>query len=171
MGKRKVILLTIIVVAVLLTVTYTFLGGFKPVDLKLTSCSDLNLVGIEYLGTPQDETIGTYFREVEASRGESPLHTIYFIEPSGKRDTLQVFIGYEAKAPKINLSSPWGYQSVKCSQAIVATLEMNRFVMPGPVKTKKAIQDFAEKKGLKIKGIYIDKILSSNHVEVWAPLD
>jgi len=171
MVKIKTILLVVSVAVLLLTATYFYLGGFKPIGLSLTGCRDLNLVGIEYLGTPQDETIGAYFREVEASRGENPLHTIYFIEPSGKRDTLQVFIGYEAKESKINSSSPWIYQSVECSQAIVAKLEMNRFVMPGPGKAKKAIQDFADENGLKLKGIYIDKIISRDYVEVWAPLD
>ena len=61
-------------------------------------------------------------------------------------------------------------RSVECQSAIVAKLEMNRFVMPGPDKTKRAIQDFAKEKGLTLKGIYIDKIISSDHVEVWAPV-
>jgi hypothetical protein len=170
MSKRKVIFLLTGVAVLLLIATYAYLGGFKPVNLEITSCRELNLVGIEYLGTPQDETIGAYFREVEASRGDKPLHTIYFIEPSGKRDTLQVFIGYESKEPKLNLSSPWSYQTVECAQVIVAKLEMNRFVMPGPGKTKRAIQDFAKENGLTLKGIFIDKIISSNYVEVWAPI-
>ena len=149
---------------------YFYLGGFKPIDLKLANCSDFNLVGVDFLGIPQDDTIGDYFREVEVARKNHPLHTIYYIEPEGKRDSLHVFIGYESDVLDENLSSPWTHQFVECHQVIIATLEMSRFVMPGPDKTKKAIQEFAQENGLPLKGIFIDKIITSNHVEVWAPV-
>jgi len=170
MVKGKIILPFIGASLLILISIYFYLGGFKPIDLKLTNCSNLNLVGVNYLGIPQDDTIGDYFREVEAARKNNPLHTIYYIEPEGKRDSLHVFIGYESEVLDENLSSPWTHQSVECHQAIVATLEMSRFVMPKPDKTKKAIQEFAKAKGLTLKGIFIDKIITSNYVEVWAPV-
>ena len=68
-------------------------------------------------------------------------------------------------------SIPWTQLSVKCQKVIVASLKMSRFVMPGPEKTKKAIEAFAQENGLSVTGIFIDKIISSNHVEVWAPVD
>ncbi|AKP50130.1 hypothetical protein [Cyclobacterium amurskyense] len=170
MVKRKIILLSIGVFLLLLSSFYVYLGGFIAIELRQTECSDLNLVGLNYIGIPQDKKIGEYFREVETARKDKPLQTIYYIEPEGKRDTLHVFIGYEPDRIDESLSTPWVTRSVECQSAIVAKLEMNRFVMPGPDKTKRAIQDFAKEKGLTLKGIYIDKIISSDHVEVWAPV-
>jgi hypothetical protein len=47
---------------------------------------------------------------------------------------------------------------------------MNRFVMPGPEKTKKAILTFAKEEGLELEGLFIDRIIASDCVEVWAPI-
>ncbi|EPR67552.1 hypothetical protein [Cyclobacterium qasimii] len=170
MMKAKIILPFLGASVLALISVYFYLGGFKPIELKLDNCSDLNLVGVDYRGIPQDDTIGEYFREVEAARKNKPLHTIYYIEPEGKRDSLHVFIGYESEVMDQNGTTPWTRQSVECQQVIVATLKMNRFVMPGPDKTKKAIQAFAQENDLTLNGIFIDKIISSNHVEVWAPV-
>ncbi|WP_339923361.1 hypothetical protein [uncultured Cyclobacterium sp.] len=169
--KRKIILPFLGASVLALISVYFYLGGFNPIELKLNNCSDLNLVGLDYLGIPQDETIGEYFREVEAARKNKPLHTIYYIEPEGKRDSLHVFIGYESGVVDQKGSIPWTQLSVKCQKVIVASLKMSRFVMPGPEKTKKAIEAFAQENGLSVTGIFIDKIISSNHVEVWAPVD
>lgn len=170
MARVKIIVLLIGVLLLFLTLVYFYLGGFKPITTSITSCSPINLLGVEYLGIPQDERIGDYFRMVERARKEAPLQTIYYIEPDGKRDTLHVFIGFESNTQEKKTTSPWTYESVNCAKAIVAKLEMNRLVMPGPEKTKKAIQAFAKEKGVELEGIYIDKIISSDIVEVWAPI-
>lgn len=170
MAKVKIVVTLIGVLLLVLTLAYYYLGGFNPIHTRLTDCNQINLMGVDFIGTPQDKGIGEYFRMVEEERQDNPLHTIYFKEPEGKRDTLHVFIGFESKIEEKELENPWSYHPISCTRAIVARLEMNRFVMPGPERTKKAILAFAKEKGFELEGIYIDKIISSDCVEVWAPI-
>ncbi|MDO6439513.1 hypothetical protein Q4534_18960 [Cyclobacterium sp. 1_MG-2023] len=170
MAKVKIVVSLIGVLLLVLTLAYFYLGGFNPIKTSLTDCNQINLIGVEFIGTPQDKKIGEHFQMVEEAREDSPLYTIYYKEPEGKRDTLHVFIGYKPKIQEEEIEKPWSYLPISCTQAIVARLEMNRFVMPGPEKTKKAILAFAKEKGLEVEGVFIDKIISSDCVEVWAPI-
>jgi hypothetical protein len=43
--------------------------------------------------------------------------------------------------------------------------------MPGPNKVKAQLNEFAEKKNLKLNGIFIDKIVSDEEVHVIAPIN
>ncbi|WP_339901997.1 hypothetical protein [uncultured Cyclobacterium sp.] len=171
MVKIKVVAILIGVLLMVLTLAYFYMGGFKPISTRLTDCSQINLIGVDFVGTPQDKKIGKHFQMVEEAREDNPLHTIYYKEPEGKRDTLHVFIGYEPNNLKEDrVVKPWSHKTILCTQAIVARLEMNRFVMPGPEKTKKEILAFAMEQGLELEGIFIDKIISNDYVEVWAPI-
>lgn len=170
MAKAKIVVTLIGILLLGLTLAYFYLGGFKPIHIKLNTCNQINLVGVDFTGTPQDKEIGAYFQMVEEEREDHPLNTIYYKEPEGKRDTLHVFIGFETKIKEQKLESPWRYKTISCTRAIVARLKMNRFVMPGPEKTKKAILTFAKEEGLELEGLFIDRIIASDCVEVWAPI-
>ncbi|MBI0399220.1 hypothetical protein [Cyclobacterium marinum] len=170
MAKVKIVAALIGLLMLVLTLAYYYLGGFNPINTRLTDCNPINLIGVDFIGVPQDKEIGEHFQMVEEARKDSPLHTIYYKEPEGKRDTLHVFIGYESKIKEEGLREPWIKLPLSCSRAIVARLEMSRFVMPGPEKAKDAIRLFAKEKGLELEGVFIDKIISSDCVEVWAPV-
>lgn len=151
---------------------YDQLGGFNEVKLAMEDCGEINLLGLTYRGTPQDEKMGETFRKigkiVENHSGSS-LHTVYTIEPAGKRDTLQVFVGTEFSA-HVSPSKELEVQTIPCSRAIVAYIQAHSLVMPSPEKVKRKIKAFAQDKGVAIQGIYVDKIKGKDQVEVIAPL-
>ncbi|MFC4873112.1 hypothetical protein [Negadavirga shengliensis] len=168
--KRTGILLAIVVFGGLMLLIYGFMGGFKEVEISLENCTTIRLMGVDYHGTPQDKALGAAFRKVEAAGSEdNPLHTVYFVEPAGKRDTLHVFVGVEANGA-LNDKSEWDTISFSCNQAVLATIEAHRLVMPGPENVKEKMAVFARENGVELQGIYIDKIIASDKVEIWAPV-
>lgn len=172
MKKHVKISLILMVVAVIVGIGYYQLGGFSPVNLALVDCNDFELTGIEFKGTPQDEKLSKSFMEVEDAKIGAPsaiLHTIYYAEPEGKRDTMHVFVGIQKSA----LTKPMPKmmeKKVACNRAVVAKISAHRFVMPSPLRIKRKITDFAAQNGLVLQEIFVDKLLDDSRVEVWAPL-
>lgn len=146
---------------------YLYLGGWKKTEFDLIPCQPTVLAGLEFRGTPGDEHLGQVFQEVTTFRADAPLHTIYYVEPAGKRDTLHVFVGIEATE---GVPEEWIQKRVECKEAIKASLKMHQWVMPSPDKTKQRMIEFASSKGRSVEGIFIDKIIDRDRVEVWAPL-
>jgi hypothetical protein len=148
---------------------YDQLGGNRPVELSLEAKSPDTLSGLTFRGTPVDKGLEQLFQKIQSTQKLHPgtsLHTIYFVEPAGKLDTLEVFAG-------INL--PFGAQDLEVkefseSRYILAKVTGSKWVMPGPETIKEKIQEFAEANKLTLSGYYIDKIISETEVHVIAPV-
>ena len=148
---------------------YDQLGGNSPITLSLVTTPPETLAGKTFKGTPLDKGLEQAFRSIESLKSLHPgsfLHTLYYVEPAGKRDTLEVFVG-------INL--PFGapeMESKKFTETryILAQVSSNKWVMPGPNTIKEKIQDYAEANNLTLSGYYIDKIIGETEVHVIAPL-
>ncbi|WP_089237963.1 hypothetical protein [Belliella buryatensis] len=140
------------------------LGGFNEVELALKSVDGLALQGISFRGTPQDDAIARVFQKMEqiALGADLPLHTIYYVEPAGKLDTMEVFVGVQTRVPMEDFEQ----LSFDADQAVVATIKAHRLVMPGPSKVKKKINQFAKGQGLAVPYLYIDKIIGPEEVQV-----
>lgn len=170
--KRTSIAVIVALLLVTLPLIYWRLGGFNPIHIYLENREDVRLLGLRYRGTPQDGGMLQTFQQIEgvlSKYPESKLHTIYFIEPAGKLDTLEVFVGVEfleeiAEQEELNL------KVIDCSQVIVAEIEAHRLVMPGPEKVKAQVEDFAREQHIAIDGIYVDKIIDDRRVEVIVPV-
>ncbi|MEX2592150.1 MAG: hypothetical protein WD426_05205 [Anditalea sp.] len=152
---------------------YYQLGGFNKVGFSIEYRDDVKLLGLTYRGTPQDEEMAETFREignlVQAHSGTN-LHTVYSVEPAGKLDTLQVFVGIEYRA-HLNSLDALEVMNIPCSRVIVADIQAHKLVMPSPNTVKKELEAFAKEKGVATQGIYVDKIMDKGRVEVIAPLE
>ncbi|HSJ69060.1 MAG TPA: hypothetical protein VK921_15355 [Anditalea sp.] len=167
---RSKVLISLIVFILVGMATFYLLGGFNEIEMNVVSAEDIHLIGYEYRGTPQDENLEKTFQKVEdliEAHPDNRLNTIYYIEPAGKLDTMTVFVGTEYNE---NMAGDLEEKIITCRQAIVATLRSHRFVMPGPDKVKREIEDYARENGLETQGIYIDRIVAADHVDVFAPL-
>ena len=148
---------------------YDQLGGNSPISLSLVTTPPETLAGRTFRGTPIDKGLEQAFRSIESLQSLHPgtsVHTLYYTEPAGKLDTMEVFVG-------INL--PFGapeMESIKFTETryILAKVKSNKWVMPGPTTIKEKIQDYAEANKLSLSGYYIDKIVSETEVHVIAPL-
>ncbi|MDN3668681.1 hypothetical protein QWY93_04995 [Echinicola jeungdonensis] len=168
----KKAIIAILIVGFAGLVAFYYLGGFNPVNYTVKPLEEIKLYGLTYRGTPQDKGLKTSFQEVEAVLERNPkatMHTIYKIEPAGKLDTMQVFVGLDYWGSESD--SAWELVEIKADKAIIATVTGHRFVMSRPKKIKKDIEDYAENKGLNTQGIYIDRLLAEDSVEVIAPLE
>ena len=148
---------------------YDQLGGNSPIALSLVTTPPETLAGKTFRGTPIDKGLEQAFRPIETLKSLHPgasVHTLYYIEPAGKLDTMEVFVG-------INL--PFGapeMESKKFTETryILAQVKSNKWVMPGPNAIKEKIQEYAEVNKLTLSGYFIDKIVSETEVHVIAPL-
>src|SRR5690606_13839729 len=94
--NEKGIAIVVALLVLLLLVIDCKLGGFNHIQLYLEEQQNIKLLGLRYRGTPQDPGMTGTFREIEKLLGNYPdsrLHTLYFVEPAGKLDTLEVFVG------------------------------------------------------------------------------
>lgn len=169
MKKIKIAGLFLAVLGMVSYLIFDHLGGNRPVELSLVSKSPDTLTGKIFKGTPIDKGLEQAFRAIETLQSLHPgalIHTLYYVEPAGKLDTMEVFVG-------INL--PFGapeMESKKFTETryILAQVNSNKWVMPGPTTIKEKIQEYADANNLTLSGYYIDKIVSETEVHVIAPL-
>ena len=170
--KKTSIGALLVLLLVSLPLTYWQLGGFNPINISVQEQAGMNLLGLTYRGTPQDPGMLGTFRQIEEVINKYPdsrLHTLYDIEPAGKLDTLEVFVGVEFKE-EINEQEELSLRKIECSEVIVAEIEAHRLVMPSPEKVKSQIEAFAINQNLSTQGIYVDKIIDERRVQVIAPV-
>ena len=170
--KKTSIAVLITLLLITLALVYWKLGGFNPISIRIENRENIRLLGLVYRGTPQDAGMLRTFQEIEAvidRYPESRLHTIYSIEPAGKLDTLEVFVGVEYQE-EIHEQENLDLNVITCSQVIVAAIEAHRLVMPSPKKVKSEISSFALNRSISTQSVYIDKIIDDRRVEVIAPV-
>jgi hypothetical protein len=170
--RKTGILLATAVLLISLAVVYWKLGGFNPINISLEDRTDIRLLGLTYRGTPQDPGMLGTFQQIEEIINKYPdsrLHTLYYIEPAGKLDTLEVFVGVEFQE-EIHEQEDLDFKEIKCSTVVVAGIEAHRLVMPSPEKVKSQIRSFAVAQSILLQGIFVDKVIDNRRVEVIAPV-
>lgn len=169
MKKFGIALAALFVLAVLAYGVFDRLGGNNPVELELVTDTSVALAGKTFRGTPQDEKLSETFRHIETLLPLHPgkkMHMIYLVEPAGKLDTMEVFVGLDLPFAPADLES----KIFSEKKFIVATIRANKWVMPGPERVKEKIQRFASENQVTLSGIFIDKIISEEEVQVIAPV-
>lgn len=169
MKKISIIALLLVLLGICGYFLFDYLGGNRPVELSLEAKSPDTLTGKTFRGTPMNKGLEEVFQTIQGTQKLNPgtsLHTIYYVEPAGKLDTLEVFVG-------INL--PFGNQDLEIkkfteTRYILAKVTGSKWVMPGPETIKEKIQAYAEANKLTLSGYYIDKIVSETEVHVLAPV-
>ncbi|WP_215225161.1 hypothetical protein [Echinicola shivajiensis] len=161
----------IVVIGLLGVGAFSYLGGFEKIPIQKQSIGTFKLYGLTYRGTPQDELLKKTFEQVERLKEANPegvMHTIYYIEPAGKLDTMKVFVGLDRLDDK--LGKDWEEKTIEADQVLVADLKVNKLVMPRPETVKDELREFAADNGWGLQELFIDKLLSEDHVQVIAPL-
>lgn len=169
--KQRLGLIVIVVLSLSVIGYFIFdrLGGNTPIGIELVEQKPENLAGKTYRGTPQDPLLKETFQQIEQAQALNPgtkIHTIYYVEPAGKLDTMNVFVG-------LNLPFATGELEGKTfeeSRYLLAKIQGSKWVMPGPEKVKAKLQEYAQSNNLILSGIFIDKIISPNEVQVIAPV-
>ena len=169
MKKIGLAFLALIVVFAVVYVAFDRLGGNTPIIIELVEQKPESLAGKTYRGTPQDPLLKETFQQIEQAQALNPgtkIHTIYYVEPAGKLDTMNVFVGLNLPFPTGDLEG----KSFEENRYLLAKIQGSKWVMPGPEKVKAELQEYAESKGLKLSGIFIDKIINESEIQVIAPI-
>ncbi len=167
--KKKVIGVIVILFFGVGILLFYLMGGFNPIKIEIQDLGQIELSGVQFRGRPQDEALREAFQRIELLKKLNPeatLHTIYYAEPAGKMDTMEVFVGLESKW--IGKEEDLKKISLEADRAIVAGFVGHRYVMPGPLKVKARIEEFAKDQGLPKPEIFVDRIIGPNEVMVIA---
>mgnify|MGYP005748072285 CR=1 FL=1 len=168
---KKLGVILVLSAAILVGGYYFFIkiGGSPEIQITLVDKSPETLAGKTYTGTPQDPKLGETFKQIETLQSLNPgskIHTIYYIEPAGKLDTMKVFVGIDLRFPPADMEA----LSFSEEKYILAKIQGSRWVMPSPEKIKEEIQAYAQSNQLALTGVFIDKIISGSEVQVIAPV-
>lgn len=168
---KKITVAVVILLVIFSLAYYGFdrLGGNNPVVIEWVKSPPPTLSGRTFKGIPREERLAETFQEVESLLALHPgthIHTLYFLEPAGKLDTLEVFVGLNLPFPTGDLES----KRFNERSYLLATIKGNKWVMPSPATVKSKLQEFAKEKNLTLSGIFIDKIISEEEVQVIAPI-
>ncbi len=169
MKKIGLAFLALIVVFGVVYFAFDRLGGNNPIEIELVEAPPPTLAGKRFKGQPQDEALGNTFRDIETLLSLNPgkkIHTIYYQEPGGKLDTMEVFVGLDLPFAPAELESV-NFEEMKY---LKATIKGNSWVMPGPTKVKAKLEEVAKSQNLSLSGIFIDRIVSETEVQVLAPV-
>lgn len=168
--KKTGIAISVLLTAVVLGYfAFDRLGGNNPIVIELIDSNPPNLAGKTYRGTPQDKELGATFQSIETLLSLNPgakIHTIYYVEPAGKLDTMEVFVGLDLPFAPAELEAKHFTES----RYLLATVKANKWVMPGPDKVKQTLEYFARENTMTLSGIFIDKIVNEGEVRVIAPI-
>ncbi|NDE62615.1 MAG: hypothetical protein EB038_10600 [Cyclobacteriaceae bacterium] len=148
---------------------FTWLEGNTSITIQVVDAAPDRLVGKSFRGIPQDKKLEETFQSLETFRSLHPgtyLHTIYYQEPAGKLDTMEVFVG-------INL--PYATQGMESksfgeSRYLRAIIQGNKWVMPNPERIKEKIRSFASQEGFTLSEVFVEKIITESEVQVIAPV-
>ncbi len=169
--RKKLGVVAIFLVLIMLGAYLGFekLGGNNPIVIQKIETTPESLAGKTYSGIPQDEKLALIFEEIETQKGLHPgtfIHTIYEVEPAGKLDTMIVFVGINQVLPLGDLE----FRKFEEQSYLIAKITGNGWVMPGPDTVKATLENYAKENGLNISGVFIDKIISEDEVQVIAPI-
>lgn len=170
MKKIGLAFLALIVVFAVVYVAFDRLGGNNPIEIELVNATPPTLAGKHFKGQPQDEALGKTFRDIETLLSLNPgkkIHTIYYQEPGGKLDTMEVFVGLDLPFAPAELTTV----SFEETKYLKATVRGNSWVMPGPNKVKAKLTEAAKAQNLQLSGTFIDRIVNENEVQVIAPVN
>jgi hypothetical protein len=165
--KKTIVLISLFLLTAIGFYVFNKMGGFNEVHIEVVEDVNIDLVGRKFKGIPQDEKLTKAFQEIESIKNNNPgaaLYTIYYSEPAGKLDTMEVFVGLDSKW----IGDTTGFETISFSNenAIVATITAHRFVMPSPLKIKNKIIVFAKENSLPEPVVFIDQIVGLNEVKV-----
>lgn len=169
MKKIGIALAVLLVLISLCYLAFDRLGGNNPIIVEIVDKSPPSLSGKTYIGTPQNKKLGETFQSIELLSSLNPgkkIHTIYYREPAGKLDTMEVFVGLDLPFAPPELESKTFLEN----RYLLATITGSRWVMPSPEKVKEKLEGFARENNLTLSGIFIDKIVSEREVQVIAPI-
>ena len=169
MKKISVVGIAILAILCLAYIAFDRLGGNNPIQVELVEGPPPSLVGRSFVGQPQDEELVKIFKSIETLQSLNPgkkIHTIYFQEPAGKLDTMEVFVGLDLPFAPADLET----KSFTEIRYLLATISGNKWVMPGPNRVKSKLEESAKELNLSLSGVFIDRIVSDTVVQVIAPL-
>ncbi len=169
----KKFLYVVAALAILFLVTYTFIGGFSPTEVRMATSDTMYIVGVPFEGSMKDAALGNAFQQTAKLLDEQTLTgvlgNIYYNNPGNTSDSLKAFIG--VIVPDTAITLPPGYQLRTITggkQVVHAQTEANIAILPKKLYT--AVFDYTKENKLKLEDFYVEWFPERNKGVVQVPV-
>ena len=169
MNQRR----TIVWVAVFFTICliiYAFLGGLKEVKLSVISDQVYHMVGNEFNGQIESDTLKNMFlgakRLIEEKQVDGTLAILYFKDAEEGRDSIACFTGILLAGKPGSVPEGMEYKTFNSKGAVKARFDGHRLVTPNPSQIKEKVDRFATQNNLKLQRVFVEKYFSDNAIEI-----
>lgn len=165
--KKGIILLAVL--AVVLSLSYIWLGGFNEVIWEKEEQAAYLIIGKYYEGKYGDDFIRETFLEVKEKltngEWEGQLAVVYFNKPEENEGKVKNFIG-AIVTDSLYDTHEFEYRLIRSQSSLKAVLQASRFVMPNPAAIYEKAYEKAREFGIELDNVFIEKYIANDHLEI-----
>lgn len=173
MQIQKKYLITWIIVGVILLVSYYLLGGFTKVNLTLTEAPAFYITGKKYTGPATGRKLDSLVEATHTAYTNKEIEGVFsicFLGNPEEKDTLDILVGVmHDKKGEIPLN--YIQEKFEAGKMITASIAAEAVVAPSASATNEKILAFAQEKGVKTKGIFIEKYVEDFKIVTVVPVE
>lgn len=178
MKKIVIIILGIVVlVSVVALGTYSYLGGFKEVEITTqTLSSPVTLAGTWYEGRMKNHKLGELFDQTKQLHKQGQLKgtlaAVYYdlSEAKRKQSLIKAFVGVAVSDTVTAIPKGYSFQTIGAKQVVQAHLTAHFLVSPSPDEVQEKMIEYARKNQLKTESLVIEKYLNDNSIILEIPI-
>ncbi|RNI26889.1 GyrI-like domain-containing protein [Rufibacter latericius] len=157
---RKKLLIFLAIVAILVLVGYTYLGGFAEVKVSQTVSTPVFIAGKYYAGSIESEALGQIYQQagkaVDQKQLTGDFAGIYYNNPSKDSKTIKAFIGVAIQDTTAALPAGFTVRVVPAGRPVLrGELEAN--IMLAPKRIYGELFDYAEEQNLALQEFYVER--------------
>lgn len=152
-------------------ILYYILGGFKPVVYSVIPGGKYIIIGKEYIGVNNSNTLETLFTEVKekinTSFTDGTLTIVYDDEKyDAEYNQVGYFIGIYVQETPSAIPDGYTLREYGPSKTIRAVINSHNLVMPKPDNVRQKAIELAEAEGMKLSNYSLEKYFDNGTLEV-----
>ncbi len=164
--NKKVITLIGLVIIVIITAAYFYLGGLNKVAYTIEDVTDYNVVGTHFKGKSDSKKMEDAFFKAKDYIDDNTLNgvlTIIHYNDSTLEDGEQkLFIGIKLESGTADLPGDYTRITIPTRRAVRATIEAHNVVMPSPKTIENNLREKALESSISLQDFTIEQYISEN---------
>lgn len=149
---------------------YAYLGGFRPIEVRLIEREEYTLIGNYYEGQYDNDTLGHLFFNAKAliqGEGMPGTLTIVNYSPEAEGDTVSLFIGVLLDTPR-GEQVPEGLEkrTIKGGKVLRASIHAHHLVMPSRDKVDEKLKAFATESHISLRPLSLEQYLAEDSLQI-----
>ena len=169
MNKKRILFTAVIaVIVVVAAIYYVKLGGFNPMHKSVEEQPELYFSGQKYYGLTTDDSLreimGSVFQEVQRGRLEGTFSVCHIGNPDQDRYPISVWVGTTQESPQKAVPELFDQWRLPAREVVRATINSYSIVAPNPNKVNEELRNLAQKRGLTLDSLYLERYFSEEKI-------